>query len=227
MFNSAKEKPVIIFGNGSMARVLYSYMKEKYNIAAFCVDKQFINSNTFCSKPLVAFEDIEHFYKPDDFSMMISIGFINMNNLREERFGQAQNKGFKLISYIDETVRIHNNVTIGKNCIILDFVSIHPDSVISDGTFISSNVSIGHDCKIGKFNWINSNVSIAGYVNVGEKCFWGVNSCAGNNINIGNKNYIAANTLISKNTEDNNTYISENSTKHRLSSTNFLKFIGS
>ena len=223
---SKESRPVIIFGNGSMARVLYSYMKKDFDVAAFCVDRTFIKEENFLNKPIVPFEDIESKYSPDKYVMINSIGFIQMNKLREIRSVEAQQKGYELISYIDESVKIHNNVTIGKNCIILDYVSIHPNTSIEDGTFISSNVNIGHDCKIGKYNWINSGVSIAGFVNVGERCFWGVNSSSGNNISIGKENYIAANTMIAKNTDDADVYISQPAEKIRLKSDKFLKFIG-
>lgn len=217
---------LIIYGNGATAKILYSYMKETYHIEGFCVDKNWIKENSFQNLPLVPFEEVENHFSPTEYKMINSIGFVQMNKLRKERCEQAEKKGYELVSYVDNSVKIHDGVKIGKNCIILDFVSIHPQTEIGDGTFISSNVNIGHDCKIGPYNWINAGVSIAGFVSVGEECFWGVNSSAGNNISIGKRNYISANTLVCKNTEDDGVYISPAGEKFRLKSTNFLKFIG-
>lgn len=208
-----------------MARTLYSYMKDEYEICGFCVDENFIKENVFCGLKIVPFEEVEKHFSPKTYSMINSVGYVDTNNLRKERCLQAEKKGYKLISYVDKSVKIHDNVEIGKNCIILDFVSIHTNSKIGDGTFISSNVNIGHDCNIGKYNWINSGVSISGFVNIGDNCFWGVNSCCANNIAIGEKNYIGANTLVNKNSNADEVFISPAGEKFKLKSENFLKFI--
>jgi len=219
-------KSTIIYGNGSMAKVLYSYMKHDYNIVGFCVDKCCIKDDKFMGLPLVAFEEVEKTFLPKDCQMINSIGFVQMNELRKNRSLVAKSKGYELISYIDKSVKLHDDVEVGENCIILDLVSIHPGTKINAGTFISSNVSIGHDCNIGEYNWINSGVSIAGYADIGECGFWGVNSSCGNNVKIGSHNYISANTFISRKTNDNEVYLTPNGELFKLSSTNFLKFIG-
>lgn len=216
---------IIILGNGSMAQVLFSYLKDEHEVCGFCVDKCCISTNEFLKLPLVAFEDVEKFYPPNEYKMINSIGYIEMNNLRKQRCEDAKQKGYELLSYIDKSVKIHNGVEIGENCIILEFVSIHPNTKIHDGTFILNNVSIGHDCNIEEYNWINSGVSIAGFANIGKGCFWGINSSCSNNLTIGNYNYISANTLINKNTQDGEVYISSCGEKFKLSSRNFLKFI--
>lgn len=220
-----KEK-LVIFGNGSMAKTIYSYLRESFDVSGFCVDSNFVKDNEFCDLPLVSFEEVEKYFPPQKYKMIIAVGFIKMNGLRKERSKQAIKKGYVLASYIDKTVKIHYDVEIGKNSVILDYVTIHAGTKIKDGTFISSNVNIGHDCTIGEYNWINSGVSVSGCVNIGEECFWGVNACCGNNISIGKKNYISANTLISKNTADNEVYISPSGEKFRLKSEDFLKFLG-
>lgn len=220
-----KEK-VVILGNGSMARVMYSYIKDKFNICGFCVDKKCITQHEIYHLPVVPFELVEESFPPIKHKMINCIGYLDMNSIRKEKSEQARKKGYTLLSYIDSSVKIHKDVEIEDNCIILDFVSIHVNTKIKEGTFISSNVNIGHDCIIDSYNWINSGVSIAGFANIGEFCFWGINSSCANNINIGNFNYISANTLINKNTNDNEVYISEAGNKFQLSSKNFLKFLG-
>ena len=218
----------IIFGNGSMARVLYSYMKDSFDIAGFCVDSCCLKDaeNTYCDLPLVSFEDVQEKFPPSEFNMILSIGFIEMNGLRECKYLEAKAKGYKFVSYIDPSVKIHNGVEIGENSIVLDFVSIHPDSKIGHSTFISSNVNIGHDCIVGDLNWINSGVSIAGGVNVGKKCFFGVNSCVSHGVRMGEQTFTSANTLISKDTNAQDVYIPQNPELFRLKSKKFLKFIG-
>ncbi|NWF49029.1 MAG: acetyltransferase [Ignavibacteriaceae bacterium] len=217
----------VIFGNGAMAKVLYSYSKHKKDVCGFTVDDSVMKNETesFCGLPLVPFSKADKVFKPSECNMIISIGFIDMNELREKKHFEAIDKGYKLDSYIHPSVMIHDDLIIESDCIILDHVSIHPGTIVKQGTFISSNVNIGHDCTIEAFNYITSGVSIAGGSKIGEKCFLGINSSVGHGIRLGKRNFIAANTLINKNTLDDEVYLSESGQRFRLKSKSFLKFV--
>lgn len=217
---------VIIYGNGAMAKVLYSYAKDAFDICGFTVDDFCIKNieTKFCTLPLISFSKVQDKFDPKEYKMISAIGFIEMNELREKKYQEAKEKGYSFVSYVDKSVKIQDGVEIEDNCVILDFVSIHPGSKIKSGTFISSNVNIGHDCKVGCYNWINSGVSIAGSCEIGKGCFFGVNSSLANGIKLGAKNFIAAGTVINKNTNDNEVYISEPAQLFRLESKKFLKF---
>lgn len=217
---------IIIYGNGAIAKVIFSYIKEKAEVVGFTVDEACINSgvNSFCGMPLISFNNVQKIFKPQEHSMIIAVGFREMNELRHLKHEEAQQKGYSLATFIHESVMIHNEVFVEEGCIILDHVSIHPGSRILRGTFISSNVNIGHDCRIESFNWINSGVSIAGGCHIGYGCFFGVNSSVAHDVNIGKHNFIAANTLINKNTQNGEVYISEAGRLFRLQSKAFLKF---
>ena len=221
-----KLNKIIIYGNGAMAKVLYSYARSCMDIFGFTVDDCCINNDekTFCNLPLVPFSKIQDLYSPKEYKMISAVGFIDMNELREQKYNEAREKGYSFTSFVHNSVYIHDEVVIGDNCIILDYVSIHPGCNIGSGTFISSNVNIGHDCKIEPFNWINSGVSMAGECKIDKGCFFGVNSSLANGIKIGKRNFIAANTLINKNTNDNEVYISGAGELFKLTSKNFLKF---
>jgi sugar O-acyltransferase (sialic acid O-acetyltransferase NeuD family) len=222
-----KTMKTVVYGNGAMAKVLYSYARHSMNICGFTVDDSCIpaNSDSFCNLPLVPLSKIQETFDPEECQMIIAVGFLDMNELREKKYLELKSKGYVFSTYIHESVLIHDDVTIAENCIILDHVSIHPGCRIGQGTFITSNVNVGHDCFVGPYNWINAGVSIAGGCHIGQGCFWGVNSSTAENIDIGKHNFIAANTLINKNTKDNEVYLSEPGQLFRLSSKSFLNFI--
>jgi hypothetical protein len=58
---------------------------------------------------------------------------------------------------------------------------------------------------------------------ISSNCFIGVNATIGYQIIIGEKNLIGARTLITKNTEPNSVFISQDTEKYRLDSNTFLK----
>jgi sugar O-acyltransferase (sialic acid O-acetyltransferase NeuD family) len=216
----------VVYGNGSVARLLYAYARDNLQLAGFTVDDACIAPDMaeLYGLPLIPFSQVERQFPPADHQMIIAVGYIEMNGLREHKYREASELGYSFGRYVDPTVRLHDDVSIGENCIILDHVSIHPGSTVGHSVFISSNVNIGHDCRIGAYSWINSGVAIAGWTEVGERAFLGINASIGDSVRLGRRNYIAANTLVARNTEDDAVYISEPGQKFRLKSLSFLRF---
>jgi sugar O-acyltransferase (sialic acid O-acetyltransferase NeuD family) len=216
----------VIYGNGSMARVLFSYARHSHDIAGFTVDDPCIAdaATSFCGLPLAPFSRVESAFSPRDHQMIIAVGYVEMNELRERKYAEALERGYTFTSYIHPSLFVHDGVAIGENCIILDHVSIHPGSRIGRGTFITSNVNIGHDCEIGDNNWINAGVAIAGGCRIGPGCFFGVNASVAHGLRLGARNFIAANTLINRDTQDDQVYLSEPGQLFRLKSRAFLRF---
>jgi sugar O-acyltransferase (sialic acid O-acetyltransferase NeuD family) len=216
----------VIYGNGAIARLVYSYSRHRLCIAAFTVDDHCIapGMERMMGLPLVPFSRIEREFPPTSHDMLMAVGFLDMNVLREQKTAQARAKSYRLASYVHESVMRHDDVVIAENCVILDHVSIHPGCRIGAGTFISSNVNIGHDCDVGEYNWINSGTAIAGGCSIGPGCFFGVNSSAAHRIRIGARNFIAANTLIARHTGDDQVYLSESAQLFKLPSRSFLTF---
>jgi sugar O-acyltransferase (sialic acid O-acetyltransferase NeuD family) len=216
----------IIYGNGAMAKVLFSYARRSMDIAGFTVDDHCIadGSGDYLGLPLVPFSRVEMRFPPTSHNVIVAVGFVEMNELRVRKSLEVRQKSYSLTSYVHESVCLHDDVALEENCTILDHVSIHPGCRIGQGTFISSNVNIGHDCTVGAYSWINSGVAIAGGCDIGTGCFFGVNSSAAQSLRIGARNFIAANTLLNKNTEDDQVFLSEPGLLFRLKSKAFLGF---
>jgi sugar O-acyltransferase (sialic acid O-acetyltransferase NeuD family) len=196
------------------------------DVCGFTVDASCIaeGTDTFCGLPLIPFGRVRDVFDPAEHQMIVAVGFLDMNELRERKSEEARQKGYALARYVHESSCLHDDVVIGENCVILDHVSIHPGSSIGHGTFISGNVNIGHDCLIGPYNWINAGVSIAGGCRVGPGGFFGVNASVGQGAALGARNFIAANTLVTRPTRDDEVYLSAPGQLFRLSSKAFLKF---
>ena len=167
---------------------------------------------------------MEKTFDPNRVSLIVSGGFNDMNELRRQRSFQAKEKGYRLDTYVHPSVRRNDGVTIGENCIILDFTSIHAGSRIGDGTFIASNVNIGHDCDIGPYNYVTSGTSIAGGCKTGTGCFFGVNASLAHGITLGDRTFLGAQTMLNHNTKDDEVYVAEPGQLFRLKSQAFLRF---
>lgn len=218
----------VIYGNGSIARLVFSFIKAARNVSGFFVDDACISAGThrFCGLPLVSLSEAGQVFNPEEYEVIVAVGFLAMNDVRKKKTDQLALMGYKIGSYIHESVLIHEGVSIGRGSIILDHVSIHPGTNIGEGVFISSNVNVGHDCKVGQYGWINSGVSFAGGCNIGEQCFFGVNASTANDISVGKKNFVGASTFVGKNTDDDAVFISEQGQQFPMGSQAFLRFSG-
>lgn len=217
-----KEK-LIIYGNGQMALMLYHFAKVDYEVVGFTVDKDLIDKTLIEDKPVIDFNSIQEKFSAENHKMIIAVGYVEMNDIRQQRYLTAKNIGYEFINYIHPTTSI-NECIIGENNIILDYVSIHPGTNIGNSNFISSNTNIGHGCFIGDACWINAGVGIGGETKLGNNCFLGINATASQGITISPKTFIGANALVNKDTENNSVYLTQNAEKFRLNSEQFLNF---
>ncbi len=91
---------ILIYGNGAMAKVLYSYARTSLDICGFTVDDECIPENTskFCGLPLVTFSKVQEKFGPVFHKMIIAVGFIDMNDLRNQKYNEAIKKQFPITS---------------------------------------------------------------------------------------------------------------------------------
>ncbi|KZN32988.1 hypothetical protein N474_14070 [Pseudoalteromonas luteoviolacea CPMOR-2] len=216
-------KPLVIVGCGNMAKTLAPYLKEKYQLVGYALDKKYISSETYEGLPVYPFESIEAYLDPEDVCFAVAIGFQDMNLIRESKFNEMKAKGFQPAQLVLNPRIEGHGVEVAKGSIILEHTSIHAGSVIGENTFISTGVDIGHNCKIGKNVWINSGVTIAGDVEIGDNSVLGVGATIGNNIAIAQCNFIGAGALVVKNTKKNETYAVKQSESLPINSRDFLK----
>jgi len=217
---------VIIFGTGDIAQIAYLYLSEekKYEVVSFTVDKNYLKNETLFNLPVVPFEDIQEKYSPDEYKMFIPLGYSRLNKLREQKFKEAKEKGYNLISYIHPKATVASNVKIGENCFIFEDNTIQPFVTIEDNCILWSGNHIGHHSIIKANCFISSHVVISGGCEIGENTFIGVNATIRDHIKIGKFNVIGAGSLILTNTKDNSVYIGE-ATKPAKITSNMLKGI--
>lgn len=217
---------VVIYGNGKIAKVVYQFVKKKFEVVAFTVERKYKNSDAIEGVPLIEFEDIQNQCDPKEHKMLIAVGYVQMNNIRERKYQEAKKKGFSFINYIHPSVEIHENIEMGENNIVLDHVTIQPYVKIGSSNFVWSNAVIAHGSVIDDTNWITSGVVVSGDAIIKSKCFLGVNATIGHNTVIESESFVGANTLVTKNTAPKDVFISREGEKFRLDSQRFLQFTG-
>ncbi|MEZ5172429.1 MAG: acetyltransferase [Bacteroidia bacterium] len=218
-------KPIVIFGLGDIAQIANYYFEidSELEVAAFTVDSAYKNVESFEGKPVVSFEEITNLYPPDQFDMFIALSYSKMNKIREQKFNEAKQKGYRLVSYISSRCSYMSQFPAGENCFIFEDNTIQPFVKLGNNITLWSGNHIGHHSTIHDHNFISSHVVISGHCEVKSNCFIGVNATVHNNIIIEAENLIGAAAIISKNTDFRGVYLPAPSTKFKKDS-NELNF---
>lgn len=204
---------IIIFGTDTMAELAHFYFTKDagHEITAFTADKEYIKSDTLLGKPILPFENIEKSYPPAVYQMFIAIGYKKLNKLRAEKYQDAKEKGYKLISFIHSRAIHYDDLRMGDNCFILENQVLQPKVSIGSNVFLWSGNHFGHDVEIGNHTFLSSQVVCCGGVKIGKSCFIGANVTLRDGVTIGNEVIISAGSLILKDIP-NKTVIMANAT---------------
>ena len=207
-------KKIIIFGTGELAQRIFFYLQDSEDqIVAFCANKSKIDKEELLGLPILAFENIEEKFMPNEFSMFIALAYSEMNKKRTKFFEEAKNKGYELYSYIHPSTKIWDKFEMGENCFILAENIIQPFVKIGDNVLIGSNNLISHNTVIENNCFLTSNITLGGHITIGANSFIGLSATINQRIKIGKECIIGAGTLITKDVNDKEVYAENSSRK--------------
>lgn len=193
-------KKLVIYGSGLIAEVAEFYFRTDsgYRIEAFTNAGKFIKEDRFNGMPILAFEELESTHPPSEYDIFIALGYSKTNQVRQQRYIEATQKGFVCATYVSSRATYYDT-PVGANCFILENNVIQPFVTIGDNVTLWSGNHIGHHSKIGSHSFISSHVVISGGCNIGENCFLGVNSTLRDNIELGSFVVVASGAVVMKN----------------------------
>jgi len=202
---------LVIFGAGDIARLAHYYFTHdsEHEVAAFTVDQKYIKDESFLKLPLVAFEDVAKRYPPRDYKMFVAMSYAKMNKLRAEKYYQAKQLGYELVSYVSSRCSFLTEYAVGENCAILEDNTIQPFVRIGNNVTLWSGNHIGHDAVIEDHCFLASHIVVSGYVRIRNNCFIGVNATLRNSITIAPETLIGAGAVIMKDTVEQGVYLPE------------------
>jgi sugar O-acyltransferase (sialic acid O-acetyltransferase NeuD family) len=151
--------------------------------------------------PVIAFEEVESRYSPEDHVFFAPMSHRHMNRLREGVYQRIKEKGYKLISYVSSKVTIFPGAEIGDNCFILEDNTIQPFVTIGNNVVLWSGNHIGHHSVIKDHAFFTSHVVLSGHCVVEPYCFFGVNSTIRDGAKIAEGTLVAMAASITRDTE--------------------------
>ena len=196
-----KSKRLVLVGAGEQALLAHQYFTydSDFEVVGFAVDREYLRQDDLEGLPLVAFEDVEDRFPPEDNWMFIAIPSTQLNKLRTRMFGEGKAKGYRFASYVSSHAFVWHNSKIGENCFIFEDNTIQPFVEIGDNCVLWSGNHVGHRTVIRDNCFLTSHVVVSGFCDIGESCFLGVNSTINDHITIAPRCIIGSGALVHKN----------------------------
>lgn len=221
-------KDIVILGAGKIAEVLYDYVcrDSDMRVHGFCVDSAYRHSNEFQGHPLVALEDLPKRFPPEQYSVLMAIGYHECNALRARKAAEIKAMGYRLASYVSTRAWMSGSAVMGEGCVVLDHVSIEPGVRLGDNVALWSGVVVGHHAIVGDHCWLAAGATMGGGARIGSGCFLGLNATIAHEIQLGERCLIGGHAWVGKSAAAGSVLIAPDATLFRLDVDRFLRFSG-
>lgn len=195
-------KNIVIFGTTDFGRLMKYYIEkdDERKIAAFTVNRKYMEKSVFCGLPVVAFEELTINYSPEEYEVLIAIGNSKMNDVRKDVYNNCKEMGYTVASYIHSSCSIHSG-DIGEGNILLENCLVYPYAKIGNGNLLWDHVLISHDCVVGDFNTFSSYADLCGYVKIGNNGYFGKHCILNDFMEVSDYTLIGAAAYAKKNTK--------------------------
>ena len=211
---------IVIFGTGQIAELANFYFENDspHSVVGFTVDREFLQDETYCGRPVVPFDEVEEQLPPAAHQMFIAVSYASVNKIRAEKAEAARRMGYTLASYVSSRATVFPGFEPGDNCFILEDNTIQPFARIGNNVTLWSGNHVGHHSTIGDDVFITSHVVISGGVTIGTRSFIGVNATLRNHISVGQEVVVGAGALLLEDAPDRAVYAAAGTEKSRVPS---------
>lgn len=206
---SDDNRPVVIFGN-QLSASLASYClthDSTMRVAGFTVDASRQVTDQFEGLPLVAFESLAAFFPPQDYRLLIPMGFVQVNGIRRTRYEQAKQRGYTLANYVSSRASIWPDLLVGDNVLIYEHAIIQPYARVGNNCIIRSGAHVSHHCQLGDHVFVSAEVVLASSCHVGDQAILGVGCVLRDGLRVAERTFVGAGAVLVADTEADAVYV--------------------
>lgn len=214
---SANAKPIVIFGTGDFAELVHFYFTRDAarTVAAFTVDREYLKEECFCGVPVVAFEEVEKHYPPEEYEMFVAIGygksggFAKILQARKDRFHQAKARGYRLPTYISSRAIVCSPELVGENCCIMEGNTVQPFVQIGNNVVMFAGNTVGHHAVLEDHVFLANHAVVGAKTKLEEGTFVGIGATLRNYLTVGRESVIGAGSVLLKDSTHYEVYKAE------------------
>lgn len=217
---------IVIVGQGVAARVLASYVQSDtdYQFVGYTVDDEYVVPEEDLTKPCVPLSKLEAVFSPATHSILLGVGYAQMNQVRTAMFHRIKERGYAIKSFVHSRASVASHEQLGEGCILLPGVVVEPYAKVGENSVLWSNVTVAHHSTVGSNCWLASGSVVSGQAKIGNNSFLGVNSTIVNEIEVGDGCFIGAGALVTKSTKSDSVHIARSGEMLRYPASEYSKF---
>ena len=207
--NPIDDRPVIIFGNQMSASLAWYCLTHDSDmpVAGFAVDAARVDSSHYEGLPLVPFEQLERFYPPADYRVLIPMGFTQLNGIRKARYENAKARGYTLASYVSSRASVWPDLVVGDNVLIYEHAIIQPFARVGNNCIIRSGAHVSHHCQVADHVFVSAEVAMASACHIGEQAILGVGCVLRDGLRVAERSFVGAGAVVVADTETDGVYV--------------------
>jgi len=212
-------KKLVIFGTGAFAEVAHYYFERDsaYSVVAFTVDASYLAETTFEGLPVIAFEELEASFPPDQTAIFVAVGIQKVNQQRARKVEEVEARGYELASFLSSKAKVADDLVLRPNSFIMEEVTMQPKVSVGKNSILWPRCGVGFRSRIGDHCWLVAAV-LGESVTVGDHTFIGLNATIPSYRNIAPSNVIGAGALILEDTKESSIYKGRGSEVSRVPS---------
>ncbi|MDD6482797.1 MAG: acetyltransferase [Lachnospiraceae bacterium] len=197
----AKTKKLVIIGAGEFGEIAYEYFTydSEYQVVAFAVESKYKDKEIMYGLPVIAFEEIQKEYPPEEYDVFVAITYVQLNRPRRRLYNRCKELGYHCASYISSRAFVWHNVQVGENTFIFENNTLQHFVTVGNNVVLWSGNHVGHRTVIEDDVWITSHDCISGFCRIGRGSFIGVNATLGDNVELAEDTVFGAGSLTVKN----------------------------
>ncbi len=189
----------IVYGCSSLTQTMAYFLRlNHWEVAAFTVDGRHLKASTFDGAPVCSFEDLPQQFAPDEFDVIVPLGWSGMNALRKTKYQQAQAMGYRTPGFTAPLSRVLSPPAENTNSIIYGGVFIHPFVTLGDNVTLCGTTQIGHHSTIGNDVFLAMNVTMGGECKIGNNVVIGLGAILRSGITVGDGAFIGMGSVVTQ-----------------------------
>ncbi len=191
---------LVIFGTSKYTDLAEHYFETytDYKICGYTVNSSYLTDLQYNGKPVVAFEEVQAHFPPEEYSIFIALGAHRVNETRKKLYYECKEKGYRFASFIHPKALIDPTAVIGEHCIIMENVVVHAFCEIGKNSIFFPHSAITHHSCVGAHSFVSSGVIIGGCSKVGERAFIGMSTVINSYGNIGDGCFLASGSVVAE-----------------------------
>lgn len=176
---------LIIVGTSKASALIACVIEreKQAKVLAYSTYRNMIKENSLEGKPIVAIEDLNELYNMKSVYVLNTIGYTDMNTVRERVFNDMKEKFENIYTFISKNALVYTD-NIGKGSIVMPGAYVGPYVEIGESCLIMAQSSVPHHIKVENFSYIAARAVIGGTSIIGHNSFIGINATVKNKVNL-------------------------------------------